>query len=180
MKRFLVPLTLLVLTIAAVGGIILQQRAAAALLHEADRRAREAADAYVAIVEEEIVPLVAAGHLSPQRPAAGAALAARDVLRDDLPLAAVLRNISGLQMALWDLTNNPPPTGWPSDFRKRIENHSPVAGLLEAYNGAAIRWNRTLEGTLARLTASITGEKPQPLPFLRFDGQQEYVPVIQL
>jgi hypothetical protein len=55
-----------------------------------------------------------------------------------------------------------------------------VRASLDTYNNAAKDWNVRMERRISQLTANLSGEDIRTLPYLRFDGLNEEVQIIEI
>ncbi|GEM_PF-3640334 len=196
MKRIFPLLSLFILTIGGTGVVLYRQTSLTELTRDAEDRAEAVARAYSDLVDTQVRPLLAENLLPTRHPAVPVLTSLSAALQQSSSLPERLARISQLQLALWDLVNSAAsapeettgteesavPTGEDpvAALKKSIGNRGTIADLLEAYNSAAMRWNRAQERPWFSLRARLSGTEPPRLPFLRFDGRQEFVPIIQL
>jgi hypothetical protein len=108
-------------------------------------------------------------------------------LKEDLPVASRIEKISALQTSLSQFVTAM-PEGHPeivtdasfAHVQEEMGERGHMRPFLEDYNSLALKWNRGLQSELGSLTAGMREEGTGLLPYLRFDGNQEYVPVIGL
>lgn len=64
--------------------------------------------------------------------------------------------------------------------QKEMGERGDMRELLRDYNTSALRWNNTIQSDIGSLTSQMDGSQRNLLPYLRFDGEQEFVTVVEL
>jgi len=65
-------------------------------------------------------------------------------------------------------------------IQKEMGERGDMRELLSNYNTTALRWNNTVQSDVGSLTSQIEGSDRNLLPYLRFDGEQEFVTIVEL
>lgn len=65
-------------------------------------------------------------------------------------------------------------------LKQEMSENSHMRALLTAYNETAKQWNDRVQGHIGILSADVLQPTNELLPYLRFDGQQEYLTTIKL
>lgn len=106
----------------------------------------------------------------------------------DLPKATTLEEklngISNLQTELTGFVQATPVEKQHDPAMKQLSQEmgerGEIRALLQEYNTTALRWNTTVQGNIGSVAASVGGIDQNALPFLRFDGEQEFVTEVSL
>lgn len=184
-KRLL--LFLLLIVGASVAVVTYHQYSMRALATELQEQTRVVAQAYQTVVKENVSPLKKTYELTRSQENIVTrieALAAE--LQEETSAADTVHAISALQIALVNFIQSVPAEQPMAEdplfmhLRHVMSERSPLSPLLTAYNSLAIRWNTNLQSNMGSLAGSISSDHRSLLPFLRFDGQQEFIPVVQL
>lgn len=178
--------TLLVAIAVITGGVVLWQRfsfggLSAKLQQQTDTIAAE----YTKLVESDVLGVARAHKLT----AAQVRLVERmkssvSAFSGSLSLQDKIQQISMLQAALVNFTQSTDST-LTSDpqfqhIAEEISERSSIRETLRSYNDTAARWNARIQSGLGSLTGQLDSVKRTILPYLRFDGQQDFVPVITM
>lgn len=153
-----------------------------------ERETAAIADGYAVIIEQHVKPLEASHPLSD---AQTKLIRDMDTLSVALTekkasIADTVQAISNLQRALTRFStsaaNSPVIAADPSfaQLQKEIGERGTIRSLLSDYNATAAKWNHGVQSELGSVVSRIGGSDRSILPFLRFDGEQEFVPVISL
>lgn len=185
MKKFLtIAFTLLVLV--AVGGLIYQQYATKHLAAELDTISGTIAAHYQALADDEVASLERTGSLTDgQRLLAKQIRDAKTEIMQTSSIKEKIQIISNVQQALTTLAFAATDTDTEKDprfsiLREEMSEDSSVIDSLQLYNDMAAKWNARTHSLLGSLIGSIANKQADLLPYLKFDGSQEYVPTIQL
>lgn len=186
MKRFLTA-TLLLLALVAGGGIVYQQSAERRLSAELQEITTTIATQYQTLTNDLVAPLEASGKLNADQQSL--LLHIRDVSDDMMHTSSILEKIkliSAVQKALTAIASrelagengeNDPRF---AQLQEEIGERGAVTDDLQSYNDIAAHWNARTHSLLGSLMGSVTNTQEDRLPYLKFDGSQEYVPTIRL
>lgn len=178
----------LVLAAMITGGVIVYEqmtfkRLAAKLQVESETIAA----GYLALASENMLPLTQAYELTPtQEKIAERVKEDKAKLEQADTLEERLQNISKLQVALVSFIKSvtaDQPLVKDSDFielQKEMGERGEMRTHLTAFNTTALRWNNGLQSEVGSLAARIGNTSRNVLPYLRFDGEQEYVTIVEL
>lgn len=142
-------------------------------------------EGYSDIVSEYVVPLMGNAAISPEQEAYARRVKA---ILSDVPSAATVEDaLNGISNAQAELTGfvRAAPVTLQSDpamrqLTQEMGERGEIRTLLQEYNTTALRWNTTLKGIIGSVAAAVGGIEQNPLPFLRFDGKQEFVTEVSL
>lgn len=177
-----------VLALAAAGGTVFYRynefRSAKA---QVASDAGAVAEAYRGIAERTVFPLENSPSLSQdQRKTAGYVRDAHARLAEPGEPQSTVTDINALQVALRAYLRQSlaseelralPET---ITLQQELSRDGQVRPLLDAYNNSAKAWNDIRTTTAGTMRAHVLGEDTEPLPFLRFDGEREFVNVVDL
>lgn len=186
MKRRIITslaLILAVTTAAVVYQSFLFKRLSASLHRQADI----IAEGYQTLVTDDLQPLqeefpftASQAKTAKRITDASTELAEAEALEDKL------KGISMLQLSLVTfLTSVTAEQPFVKDGRlvhlqKEMGERGDMRELLRDYNTTALRWNNAVQSELGSLTAQVGGNGRSLLPYLRFDGEQEFVTIVEL
>jgi hypothetical protein len=172
---------------AAVGVVLYQQNEIRSAKADVLRDAAAVAEAYRGIAERTVFPSENSTDLSQeQRKTAGYVRTAYGTLSEEKDLPDTVAAINALQVALIaylrqslasETLRTAPDT---IALEQELGRDGSVRPLLDSYNTSAKAWNDIRETPAGTMRAHLLGENRDTLPFLRFDGQQEYVNVVEM
>lgn len=178
----------LVLAVAVTGGIVLYEqmvfrRLAAQLQAQADTISA----GYQALATENLLPLAQEHDLTPaQERIAERIEETRAELAAAGTLEQKLQGISTLQVALVSFIKTvTADQTFVKDplfvhLQKEMGERGDMREHLTAYNTSALRWNNSLQSEVGSLTSRLDGTERNLLPYLRFDGEQEFVTIVEI
>lgn len=153
-----------------------------------EEQSKEIADAYVTLVQEDVVAIQDTFELT--------ALQERMVTRledtvtslktEDMTVDTRVQAIGSLQATLHQFSSSfetneevlrDPHYG---HLQESIGETGEVKDLLQTFNTTAARWNNGIQSEVGSILGRVDGSNRQILPYLRFDGGSEFVPVISL
>ncbi len=182
MKNYLAA-TLLLLTMIAAGGVFLQQSDERRLAAELKETIATVATGYQKLVHDLVLPLDAAGYLNDDQKQIAQSL--RDI-SDTITQASSVQEttalVSKVQKGLTAIANAKPtnPDTRFTQLQEEMSENGSIVHILQSYNDIAVQWNARTHSLLGSMMGSVTNRTSDLLPYLKFDGSQEYVPVIQL
>lgn len=180
--------SLLVLTVAVAGGVIVYEqmlfkRLAAQLQEQTDT----IAEAYLSLSTTHLLPLEERYELAQdQREAIERVESQMANLEAAATLETKLQHISLLQVGLVDFIETATveqPLVKDASFvhlQKEMGETGAIRENLSLYNTLALRWNRALQSEVGSVAARMGGTSENILPYLRFDGEQEFVTIVEL
>lgn len=185
MKKILAVLVLLVL---AGGGMIAYNQYQLRILEDdVKERAAAVVEGYGAIIDDTIVPLQKANALTQTQNASTRILTAtRTELQAEEDITTIVSLINTVQLSLVSflkgVTQDQPFAGSEGIalLQREMSEKGNMNTLLTAYNEAAKKWNDRVQNGIGNLKGDILGTEGRLLPYLRFDGQQEYFTTISL
>jgi hypothetical protein len=181
--------SLLAVTLVAVIGVFLYQYTVfSGVRAQLEKESTKVADAYTALVDTDVRILRETYPLTPAQTRLIDRLTqtAESLKTEDMSIDTRVQAIGSLQAALHQLSaslgENPEiaQDGHFAQLQTAIGENGDVRDLLQAYNTTAVRWNNGIQSELGSLLGRIDGANRSILPYLRFDGGTEFVPVISL
>lgn len=180
--------SLLVCAVAVGGGVIVyEQLLFKKLAAHLEEQTAAIAAGYGTLAVETLTPLKERQTLTTeQERLADRATNLAEEIDTPASLQEKIQRISTLQMTLVsfsksahatsDLANDPAFIRLQEEMGER----GSLRGQLNDYNTTARRWNNSLQSDVGSVTMRLNGGNSSLLPYLRFDGEQEYVTTIQL
>lgn len=155
---------------------------------ELEHQVAAVAEGYTTMVREDVEPLASAydmnetqTHILTQMKNASALLT-----EGNLSIEDQIQTISELQRALSrfsDAVEHSPDIAADPSFahmQMQIGERGEIRSLLSEYNATAAKWNHHIQSELGSVLERIDNSGRSILPYLRFDGEQEFIPVISL
>lgn len=185
MKKLLAVLVLLVLCVV---GIVLyeqsQTKALAALVRE---RADAVITGYEKVIANSITQLDKTETLNPAQLTSVHTLdTLSKQIQNEQNLSTVVSLINSMQLSIISFTASVQPTQPFADSEQvallqlETSEDGHMNELLTAYNEAAKQWNDHEANSWVSFKGDLLGTEGSLLPYLRFDGAQEYFTTIQL
>lgn len=179
---------ILALALAVAGGIVAYEHVVMARLTSTlDEKTGAIATGYIALVENNFLPLAETHRLTePQRSLMQRVADTRRQLEEEAELEERIRIISLLQTALVNFIQTASPEqSFIKDARfirlqKEMGERGDMRALLQEYNDTVLRWNNGMQSAMGSLLFSSGDGSRHLLPYLRFDGGQEFVTVVEL
>lgn len=180
--------SILVLFVAVCGVFLWQYISFRSMRGQLEEVTAAIAEEYIAIVNEDVLAIESAHDLSAAQTRLVKHLkeASLNLEQEDMSLESTTQAISDLQRTLArfstsvstssDIASDPSF----SHLQTQIGERGEVRELLSDYNAIAVRWNRGIQSELGSVLGRFDGSDRSILPYLRFDGEQEFVPVISL
>jgi hypothetical protein len=179
--------TLLLVLAVTVGGTLayqsVQQRRIAKLLEE---QTKTIVQAYASLTDETVGSLADSDLTAVQLRTAGRIRETLTDLDGDITLVERVSGISTLQAALSGFASSVTPEQSIAQsqqllhLQEEMSERTSLRPMLQKYNDTAVRWNGSVQSDVGSIAGQIGGLEQQILPFLRFDGKSEFVPVISL
>lgn len=167
--------------------VVVQQRTAAHLSRQLEEQTDAITQTYGHLAETQVFPIENSPDLTQdQRHSAARVRATLSKLGEDMEIGDKVVTINELQLALLAFlyhTTSSPEFGTSSGvavLRHELGPNGRVRPDLDAYNQTARYWNDIRSRPLFTLQASLTPVDADMLPYLRFDGAQEFVPIITM
>lgn len=186
MKRSLASLFVL-LAIVAAGAVLYEQVSFKRLGAQLEEQTGAIGEGYAALVTGSLLPLSDAYSLTAsQRSIMERAESGIERLRGSETIEQVLESIGMLQTALAGFIGTvTTDQAFVRDERfirlqQEMSERGDMRELLNAYNSTALRWNNGLQRTVGSVAAGLGKPSDNLLPYLRFDGSQEYVTIVEL
>lgn len=187
MKRRL--FSLLCITLVTIVGVLLYQYAAFSRIRAAlDEESKAVADAYSALIHEDVAILRDTYELTPvqERMADRLKETAEALTTDNMSVEMRVQAIGSMQATLHqfsstfeaseDVLRDPHY----AHLQQSIGETGDIKELLQTFNTTAARWNNGIQSEIGSILGTVDGSDRQILPYLRFDGGSEFVPVISL
>lgn len=179
---------LLTLTVLIMSGLFLynqyeERRIASALIEETGK----IAESYDGLIEKNIIALQDKGMFTmQQRTAVEHMQLARKQFGTEMLISERVSLIHQLQKGIIAFLQDLQPeqafvnSAEVALLQREMGKNGQMRALLTTYNELAGQWNDHQHTLLGNLLASLPGQKTETLPFLRFDGEQEYLTTIHL
>ncbi len=185
MKKLLPIFILAALTI---GGMFAYDRYQLTILSETlMKNTATIVKGYEELVDSTIVPLQKNNTLTEKQALAAAHLAAlRTTLANEKQISVVVSLIHDVQLSLVAFLRDLKPdqpyvnSAEVALIQREMSKNGKMRDSLNAYNETAALWNHRMQSGLGSLRADIVGNEGALLPYLRFDGEQEYLTTIHL
>jgi len=185
MKKILAVLLTLVLVV--VGVVAYNQYQIRALETLVKEKAAAVAAGYGTIIDQTLVPLNKTQTLSQtQATILRVVTQTREALGEEEKTPAMVSLIHTMQLSLVSFLKSvqPDQSFSGSDpiayLQHEMSERGDINEQLSAYNEAAKQWNDRIQNKIGSLKGNILGTEGALLPYLRFDGQQEYFTTISL
>lgn len=186
MKRSLASFFVLLVIVVA-GAVLYEQVSFKRLGAQLAEQTSAIGEGYAALVTDNLLPLRDAYPLTAsQRSIMERAERGMERLQESDTLEEVLESIGTLQTALAGFIGTvTADQAFVRDERfirlqQEMSERGDMRELLNAYNGTALRWNNGLRRTVGSVAAGLGKPSDDLLPYLRFDGSQEYVTIVEL
>lgn len=169
-----------------VSAIVYKHYTLMAINTELELQTDVIAQAYHSLVSENVLPLIQGGTLTQrQQELASKAIETQTALQEKATsIIDAVDRISAAQKAVTafaaSLGENQSEDPRVLTLQKETGEDGDVRSLLSSYNTLMLRWNAATQDSLASMTASITGNAATMLPYLEFDGEQDYAPEVKL
>lgn len=184
-KRLLIILTLVILVVA---GVILYEKVILGQLSaQLESQTTEIAQGYQTLITDDLNAVARTNTLNDQQQRIltrinenSSALTTAETLEEKI------QNISMIQIALVSFVKTvtaDQPFVKDTHFvhlQKEMGERGDMRELLKEYNTTALRWNKTVQSDVGSVTSQIDGSKRNLIPYLRFDGEQEFVTIVEL
>lgn len=183
MKRFL-GILFIALALTCILMVVWQQKAVSALANRLDMLTREIADEYHSVIEPSRSALSRQPLLPVQRERLERLPSLSAAMREARHTQARVDAINDVQLALsaflGSVSSDDPLRTHPSfgPLARMMDERGDMRDTLDQYNQTAVQWNNAADSALASLT--MGSESGNLLPYLRFDGQKDYAPVIDI
>ncbi len=181
---------LVLFLLALVGGGVYaakQQRSIASVQTLLEAQTQSIAGTYRVFADRHVFPSENSRELTQdQRKASVRVRAAYSKLSEGLSVVERVLAISELQVALISYMNASLSSSASRNseaaqmLQKELGPQGSVREQLASYNDSARLWNAFQTTPSGALRGQLTGGDGNILPYLRFDGQQEYVSIIEL
>lgn len=180
--------TLIVLFIALCAVFIWQYASFMLLRGELEHQVAAIAEGYATIVREDVEPLQRTHTLNTAQSRLFTQMQKTATLLADnhLSVEERIQAISNIQRELARFStaaaDSPDIVADPvfAHIQTQIGEHGEIRTLLSQYNDIAAKWNHGIQSELGSVLGRIDRTGRSILPYLRFDGEQEFVPVISL
>lgn len=155
---------------------------------ELEHQVAAIAEGYTTMVREDVEPLETAYDMdaTQTRILAQMKKASELLTEGNLSIEDQIQTISELQRALsrfsTAIADSPDIAVDPSfaHIQTQIGERGEIRALLTDYNATVAKWNHGIQSELGSVLGRIDSSGRSILPYLRFDGEQEFIPVISL
>ncbi len=185
MKKLIAALALLIIIVCSF--VLYEQSQAKALAALLKEKTDAVVAGYDTMIEKNVVPLQKAGILTATQTAALRPLdALREQIKKEEQIPAIVSLINSVQLSLVSFVASVQPdqsfaaSEEITTLQMETSEDGQMNDLLTEYNEAAKKWNDRLESGFSGFKGDLLGSEGALLPYLRFDGQQEYFTTIQL
>lgn len=179
--------TAAVALVAGGGFVIREQQEKSHVASLLAQQTDNVADAYRAMAEQHVFPSENSTELTQdQRKAAVLVRTMHSKLEQEMSIDEKVTAINELQMALIAYLRHSmfSPSFVDStatlSLQQALGEQGSVVALLRDYNDSARQWNDLHESAFTRLQGTLLDQNDDMLPYLRFDGQKEYITVISI
>lgn len=169
------------------GFTVKEQRERSALAAQLETETDHMADAYRQMAEQHVFPSENSTELTQdQRRAAAHVRTMYSKLSEDLAMPEKVTAINELQMALISYLRHSlfSPSFVDStatlSLQQALGEQGSVVDILRDYNDTARRWNDLHATAMGRLQGQMLGQDQDMLPYLRFDGNKEFITIISI
>jgi hypothetical protein len=184
-KKLSVVLGCIVVIVVCI--VIYQQYVLNSLMAKLQEQVDLISAGYISLMDETIVSLQKQHNFTQaQDRLTERTIETREKLKTAETLEEKIQQIGMLQAGLINFTEsaaNDPAISKEESFlhlQHEMGETGDVRALLKEYNTTAQKWNGTLQSSMGALTADILNSDRNLLPYLRFNGDQEFVPVIRM
>ncbi len=181
--------SLLCITLVTIVGVMLYQYAAFSRIRaDLDEQSKAIADAYTALIDEDVDAIREKFELTAvqERMVSRLEETADTLTTSDVSVEMRVQAIGSIQATLHQFSSSfeateeiqrDPHYG---HLQQSIGETGDVKELLQTFNTTAARWNNGIQSEIGSILGRVDGSDRQILPYLRFDGGSEFVPVISL
>lgn len=169
------------------GFTVKEQRERSVLAARLDTQTDEMAAAYRQMAEQHVFPSENSTELTQdQRKAAAHVRTMYSQLTEEMVMTEKVTAINELQMALISYLRHSlfSPSFVDStatlSLQQALGEQGSVVDMLRGYNDTARQWNGLRASTMSRLQGQILGQEEEMLPYMRFDGNKEFIAIISI